>query len=452
MGSKVEDDGVGIASPDLETEIADRVRRMEIDREARRRFNAGNFVPPPDAVSGSVADFTDCWPTTTRYLIDGICGAKHNVVITAQYKVGKTTFLTNIFRCLADGVPVLGSIPVKQHVVGMWSCEMDADDLLDEYLMPQKPQEVDDFHIAHLRGYRVNILADEGKAWAVNWLRSRDVRVWGIDSLARLARMAGVSENDNDDMTALFLAIDEIKVEAGVDVCFILAHTGRMEHEEGKERARGATVIDDWPDARWVLVKKGEVRFLSVDGRRVQLEETALAFEDDTNGLTLGEGNRNEHALRGGAQDVADIVGTRDGQCNQRALRDLIKAKFNVGTDRATTWIEEAEYLKLVRITAGANRQKIYWVVRSGPVVPSGPAMVPDQYIMGLASGGPVRNEDHHRQPHGNRSESNDVSGPVHPQPVRRTSRPKMNGDRAQPRTIDFSQVDKWSRVSRRRT
>lgn len=424
----IKDDQVGIAPLDYENEIAERVRRMEIDREARRRFNAGNFVPPPDDASGSVADFMDCWPTKGRYLIDGICGTKHNVVITAQWKTGKTTFLTNIFRCLADGVPVLGSIPVKQQVVGMWSCEMDADDLFDEYLMPQEPQETDNFHIANLRGYQVNILTDDGKAWAVNWLRSRKVKVWGIDSNARLARMSGVSENDNDDMTALFLAIDEIKVEAGVDVCFILAHTGRMEHEEGKERARGATVIDDWPDARWVLVKKGNVRFLTVDGRRVGLGETALMFDADTNRLTLGEGNRNEYALRGGAQDVADIVVTRDGQCNKRDIRELVKAKFSVGTDKATSWIDEAEHLGFVRTTDGPNRQKFYWVVSGGPVVPGGPAVVPDRSTMSVTSGGPGVNGDHHRNTRGQYPLKNsDVSGP-------------------ESRMVDFTHVDRRRR------
>lgn len=303
--------------------------RRQALREADQWEQQQHFMAPPDNVSWRAADALEDPPSPMPFLIGpregdthGIAGAKHNVLITAQYKTGKTAFtIASLAKSLCDGTPFLGqfSVPTDGRVVGHWNCEMEGTELLDEYIRPAGIQNPDRLHIANLRGYAVNVLSPVGKAWTVNWLKDRGVQVWAIDSLARLLRMAGVKEQENDAVLNVLMAIDEIKVEAGVDVSFVIAHTGRAEQEEGRERARGATVIDDWADARWIMTRDGDVRFLAVDGRGVRLSTTSLDFNHDTGVSTLGTGDKADVRANGEVQTVVDIVSANVG-CNQTVL------------------------------------------------------------------------------------------------------------------------------------
>lgn len=281
-------------------------RRMADNLEAER-----GWVGPPDDVSWSLTDGLKTPPEPMPYIIDGLAGRKHNVVITAQYKTGKTQFVIgSIAASLVDGHDFLDRFPVPHQgtVVGHWNCEMDPAEILTDYIAPVNIQNTDNFYVANLRGYNVNILTTMGKAWAVNWLKDRKVKVWTIDSFARLARMANVSEKDNDEVMSLLMALDEIKVEAEVDVLFLITHTGRMQHEEGKERARGATAIDDWCDARWIMTEESGVRFLAVDGRGVTMSSTSLDYDEVTGRSTLGGMTKTSVAAHGWEQVAMQIV------------------------------------------------------------------------------------------------------------------------------------------------
>lgn len=425
--------------------------RLLVQREAQRRIRATDaerFLPD-DSVSGSLRDMVGRTRDVERYLVDGICGARHNVIITAQYKAGKTMLLTNLLRSLADGRPFLRK-SVQQRVVGMWSCEMDEIDLIDEYIVPQKVSNVDDFHVAHLRGHHVDILSEVGRNWTVQWLKSRQITVWGIDSLARLARMSGVDENDNTQMMSLLVRIDEIKHDAGVDVAFILVHTGRGEMEAGKERARGATVVDDWADARWIYTKQGDTRFLSVDGRRVRMEETELVFSERTNRLTLGNGDRDTQPMRAGVEMVRVAMVNHNGKAKSKnelqkwlspmLARGMRNRAFVLGL------IDEAVALGIIRRVRGARNVQHFELVQGGGVDDVSDAdgsVVPNQYHSGTeplgiktkTSGSIVY------RPYTAVLQNHRV-GDTHPMKRTRT----RTEPRVAARVLDFRFVDKWMR------
>lgn len=357
------------------------IRRKADQIEAQRRFMA----PPPD-VSWTVSDALKNPPERQKHLIKGLAGAKHNVMLIAQYKTGKTTFLTaNLIRSLADGTPFLEEFDVSNSpayvkgqketngwMVGHWNCEMDPDELLEEYIRPASMNRPQNFAVANLRGYSVNILSEVGKQWAIDWLKERKCKVWTIDSLARLARMAGVNENDNHEMLNLLMSIDDIKVAAGVDVSFVIAHTGRGEMEDGAERARAATVIDDWPDARWIMTKDGEIRFLAVDGRGVKLKTTTLHFDEDTRRMSLGVGGKVEARAEAGVQGVVDVVTENNGKLNNKTLKTALKEKFpGIRRDSYhTELIQEAVSLGRVVEKPGLRpREKMYWLPDEGRVI-----------------------------------------------------------------------------------
>lgn len=334
--------------------------RRDIRKAADRAEAERGWTGPPDDVSWSLTDGLNNPPQPIPHLIQGLAGAKHNVVITAQYKTGKTAFtMGSLASALCDGEDFLDQFPVTVEggtIVGHWNCEMDPHEMLDDYIRPVGIQNTDNLHVANLRGHRVNILTTMGRQWAINWLITRDVKVWTIDSFARLARMAGVSEKDNDEVMSLLMALDEIKVEAGVDVIFLITHTGRAEMEEGKERARGATAIDDWADARWIITKMDKARFLRVEGRGVALDDSALVFNEDTKRSVLGFGGKNEVREDTVKDAVVKIVSQQPG-INKTELLRALKA-IKVSNRAAAEPIEEAIEGNFIEVREEMRRGK----------------------------------------------------------------------------------------------
>lgn len=336
----------------LEEEALKILRRRQAERRARRMEAEQGFTPPPPDASWDLSDALSRPPEPVPYLIGpregdeglGLAGAKHNVVITAQYKTGKTTFLVgSLIHALVDGTAFLGTFTVPEGgvVVGHWNCEMEHRELIDQYIRPVGIMHPERLKGLDLRGHNVDILSEMGKEYAVNWLKSNGVQVWTIDSLARLARMAGVAEKDNDEMLNLLMRVDEIKEEAGVDVSFTIAHTGRMEQEEGRERARGATVIDDWPDARWIMTRDGDTRFLAVEGRGVRLATVALAFDPATGRSVMGIGDKTDMRAAGGVQAVMAVVAEHPGVTKSK-LVEMTKKAMKCGQGAALEFIEDA--------------------------------------------------------------------------------------------------------------
>jgi len=339
-------------------------KRNQARKRARQIEAERGWVPPPVDVSWSLTSILTDPPPPAQYLIGippggtrGLCGVRHNVIITAQYKTGKTKFvISTLAKSLCDGTEFMGDIPVHTPpgglVVGHWNCEMDPAEMASDYVIPAVIENDQNLVGANLRGHRVNILSDQGKAWAVQWLRDRKVKVWTIDSLARLARMAGVSEKDNDEMFDLLMALDEIKVQAEVDVLFLITHTGRAEQEMGKERARGATAIDDWPDARWVMTNEGGVRFLAVDGRGVGMDAAPLIYDEATGHSNRGYGGREEVKNDGAVQTVVRVVRDSPG-ITSTALLAALKGKMSARV--ASQYVEDAIEADFIEVRADSS-------------------------------------------------------------------------------------------------
>lgn len=300
---------------DFKREAEKVVRRWDINDRAKQIRAHRTFLPPPDTLTVIFSDRLEAEAQPTQFLIDGLASVGDNISITGQYKTGKTLFVCNLVRALVEGEPFLDEYAVEDLQdcnVGLWSCEMTQGVIEDRYLRPQGFTEdgASRLMIWHGRGYGINLLDDVGKQWAINWLKNQDITVWVVDSFARVCAMAGVEANDNDQVLRLLKTLDEIKKAAGVSELFLIAHTGRS--ELSKERARGATVFDDWADARWVLTREGDMRFLKVEGRDVEMPMTSLKYDADTKRLKLGSDPR-QAKMEGGAQAVVQLVAENPG-------------------------------------------------------------------------------------------------------------------------------------------
>lgn len=361
---------------DFQRAAEKKVRLWDIDDRARQIKAHRSFLPPPDELTVYFSERLTAEPRTTRYLIEGLASVGDNVTITGQFKTGKTLFVCNLVRALVEGEDFLDEFPVddlKDCTVGLWSCEMSEQVLEDRYLRPQEFTEEGATRLVlwHGRGFGVNLLDEVGKQWAINWLRGDDVTVWVVDSFARICAMAGVEANDNDQVLNLLKTLDEIKRAAGVSELFLIAHTGRG--ELAKERARGATVFDDWADARWVLTRDANTRFLHVEGRDVELSTRSLDYDADTKRIVLGADKRS--AVKDfGVRSVTDIVGANPG-ITKTALGVKIKERkvpsYSQNPD-ISALINETEELGFIRGEKGKGQRVCYFVVPDGVPIGGG--------------------------------------------------------------------------------
>lgn len=364
---------------DLQRDAEKQVRRWDIIDRAKQIKAHRSFLPPPDELSVYFSDRLSQPVREVRYLIEGLASVRDNITITGQYKTGKTLFVCNLVRALVEGEDFLDQFPVddlKDCTVGFWSCEMSEQVLEDRYLRPQEFTEEGAARLIlwHGRGFGVNLMDDVGKQWAINWLRSYDVTVWVVDSFARICAMAGVEANDNDQVLALLKTLDEIKHAAGVSELFLIAHTGRG--EMAKDRARGATVFDDWADARWVLTRDGNTRFLHVEGRDVELATRSLEYDPDTKRIVLGVDKRSA-VVDFGVRNVTDIVAANPG-ITKTALGTKIKERKVPGYSQnpeVAGLINEAEELGFIKSDKGKGRRISYFIVPDG-VPPGGTASI----------------------------------------------------------------------------
>lgn len=265
-----------------------KARRIAEERMAAERFDPSVFT----TLGGSLDEMLARPIEHERYIIEGLLGARHNMVLAAQYKTGKTTMGVNLIKSLADGLPFLDREVVPwEGRLAWWNGEMDDQDFND-YVRPMKVKAPKRIHLLHLRGRPVSILDPHSMEMVIKHLREQEIKVWCVDSWRRFCAWNGINENDNEGIERLTTRVDEIKELSGCNVFVAIAHTGRAAQEEGEERARGATALDDWVDARWVMTRQGRDRFLKVEGRGVGMEETKLEFEESSYRLSLGEGNR----------------------------------------------------------------------------------------------------------------------------------------------------------------
>lgn len=258
-------------------------------------------------------------PPEQRYAVDQILGVGHNGTLAGAYKAGKTSTACDLTRCLADGEPFVGLDTRLEGNVGWLSAEMAAADWR-EYMSALGVRRTDRVHAWHLRGYQLPLMNDNAAERAVEWLREREVGFWVVDSHARLCAWSRVSENSNDDVAALLTRLDVIKAEAGVRELLHVCHFGRS---PDAERARGATVLDDWPDARWVQTKDDDGnRFIGVEGRGVELPQVHVQRDGrgrlQRTGLTRTEARRDVRVDR-----VVEVVTAKPGIKKAELLREV---------------------------------------------------------------------------------------------------------------------------------
>lgn len=329
--------GGGVDPVALALEVAQQRAR----RQARLLLDvetwAASFRTPPS--TRTVADELALPDDEVTFRLAKILPSGGNALLTAQYKTGKTTFLINLLRALADERDFLGELAVTPLRAGETAATFNYEvggGQFRRWLREATIEHPERLAVLNLRGYALPLLVPQVQDYVVDWLGERNVKVWAPDPWARM--FTGANENDNTEVARHLDALDEIKERAGVREMVLATHTGRAVAEVGQERARGATRLDDWADVRWLLTRgdDNDVRYFRATGRDVEFEERSLQFNPLSRTLELGDGNRTQAKAKDDTQAVFAVLSV-----NPRGIsKNQLEPKVGISNNRVRPAID----------------------------------------------------------------------------------------------------------------
>lgn len=297
---------------------------LRIRHEARRRLDDENRprleLPPIRPLSELLAEPD----APAAYRIDRLAVAGSRVMLSAQYKAGKTTVAGNLVRSLADGTPFLGRFDViaPPQRIAVMDNEL-GDDLLRRWLREQNitnTEAVADTVSLRGRVSAFNPLDDRNRAeWAQRW-RDLGIEYLVLDCLRPVFDALGLDENHQAG--EFLVAYDQLLSDAGITDSAVVHHMGHS-----SERARGDSRLQDWPDAIWRIMRENEQpdspRYFSAFGRDVNVTEGRLSYEPVTRRLTYASGSRVDNQTEAARTDVVRMLaaeGAKGAKPNRTAI------------------------------------------------------------------------------------------------------------------------------------
>ncbi|RZL78261.1 MAG: hypothetical protein EOP32_22325 [Rhodococcus sp. (in: high G+C Gram-positive bacteria)] len=334
----------------------DRLVYLEADERARRIRAGQNFREPPEL--GSLAEQLANPVAPPDFLVDDVFLDRGISLVVAQDKAGKTTLISlDLVKALVEGNKWLRKFPTHlppDAGVAIWNHEVDASRFQGWMAKANiAPEHLDRVHPMHLRGFPVDLEEPTQEAWAVEWLRERNVKVWIIDPLSKI--FLGDTNSDTE-FNRWWRALEAVMEQAGVDACIIPHHAGHNDNEDWTPRARGTSAMKGNPDVTLMYRHGGKYgdrppdskRYLSAYGRDVDLLEITLNRDPETGVLFVDESSS------GRSEDKLEAVGLR--------LANAVWNKLPAGEE----WLSKGDAEKLLRADNKDKRLAFGWCEERG--------------------------------------------------------------------------------------
>jgi Bifunctional DNA primase/polymerase, N-terminal/AAA domain len=343
--------------------VAKEAAKIRVREAARALVDASNRPPAEPFDAGTLGEIL-ARPPQPKARIEDLVPWEAGTLITAQRKVGKTTFIGNLCRSLINGGSFLGCFKVRpvDGNVAVLNFEMPGQTLAQWYGSMQIPH--DRLYLVNLRA-RANPLATEReRADLAAILQARNTETVVYDPFGRA--YTGRSQNDPGEVGAWLAELDRFtRGEVGAKDLFLTAHAGW----DG-ERTRGASALEDWADSIITLTRDKDedgssARYVRAIGRDVDLEEDQLRFSRDERYLQLARtGSRKATAEKRKVEvlraAILEIVSKQPGINGTEVEHELREAgvTFQRGDHRSVlrALVEE----KKLTSTPGKNNAKLY--------------------------------------------------------------------------------------------
>jgi hypothetical protein len=368
-------DGIVIngAGQELDTEEEDRdtwacavrtrANQFRLDRDAHALVDAEALPPityPPVTPLTELLDEPD---ETVCYRIDELAPKQGNVILSAQFKAGKTSLINNLVRSLADSDPFLGKFTVHQPAEHLILIDTElGKTTVRRWLRDQNIHNtaaVADVITLRGRVSDFNILDDKTRDYWATRFRDLGCDYLILDCLRPCLDALGLDENR--DVGKFLVAFDALLADAGILDSFIAQHMGHT-----NERSRGDSRLQDWPDALWRMVREDDdpasPRFFTAYGRDVDVHEGRLGFDPATRRLTYANGSRRDTKTEAAAMAVIAVlaaVAKDNGEpLSYRAIEGALAGEHPQKAIRAG--IGAAVKNGFVTVTEGPHRSKLH--------------------------------------------------------------------------------------------
>jgi hypothetical protein len=342
-----------------ETAITYRMKLLRINREANRRLDDETRAPiilPPVRNLTTLLDQPDL---VTRYRIADVAHADARIMLSAQYKAGKSTLVGNLIRALVDGEPFLGHFAVNTTAAGVVLIDDEmSENTLRAWLRAQ--------NIANTEAV-ADVICLRGNLGAFNLLDEHCFAAWAqrlhdvgcdyliLDCLRPILDALGLDENR--DAGRFLVAFDALLNEAGVRDAALVQHMGHT-----GERARGDSRFQDWPDAIWRLVREDDdpasARFFTAYGRDVAVPEGRLGFDPVTRRMSYVAGSRGDAKTEAAKLAVIHVLAASAEPLSKNAIEAELGGEHTQKAIRAGT--KSAVDDGFVTVTEGPRRAKLH--------------------------------------------------------------------------------------------
>jgi RecA-family ATPase len=315
-------------TPDHDAALEKEIQRQRNQRDARYVI-AAESAPDVEVPTIRPDEYLDTEEEEVRFSIEKWHVQGGNTLIVAQYKTGKTSLAINLYRSLVNTEPFLGAYKTNEQDgrIAYFDYEM----LEDQFRFWLKAGgDINLNKMAtpwHLRGRTLPIWDDSSRKKVVEWLRRWDCSALIVDTAARAWSGLVESENSNADILRFTDSLDSLKYEAGLTDLFLITHMGRSAQwaQDGEERARGATRLEDWMDTGWYMTKdENSVRYLRANGRGVDQEPIMLNYAANSHRLTTQGIGRQEHEERTADEMIVDILAAMEEPPTTAQLKELV--------------------------------------------------------------------------------------------------------------------------------
>ena len=258
----------------LRRRALEHVKQIEIDEAARS-------VEVPELVD--IDEFLRKDPPQSEWLIEDLFQNGGSVLLSAQYKAGKTTFVLNLMRSLTVGPSslFLGKYRVPEPLRVAWFDLELGQAKAHKWLREMRGLNRSNASMKDLKGRGRTLDLRSGVLFnaLARQLRESRMDVLIVDPISPVMSALGLNENEANSVRPLLDAFDALAAEAGLRGVVIVHHAGH----EAANRARGSSAFMDWASALWNLTKEGDhldaTRRFSAMGRDVAVEPIPLDYD-----------------------------------------------------------------------------------------------------------------------------------------------------------------------------
>lgn len=343
------------------------VNRERARRDARRRLDAEERGAHPIPDFQTLGERLARPRPPKRERIAGWQPWGSNVMLSAQFKAGKTTLRDNLVRSLVDGDAFLGRAQVTPITGTVVVLDLELpEDMLDAWLAGQQIAARDRVVVVALKGKvgSFNILDPVcRREWAAR-LKSHDAEYLILDCLRPIFDAFGLDEKS--DAGKILGPFDSLKFEANILDAAVVHHMGHS-----GERARGDSRLRDWPDAEWRLTRESDdprsTRYITAFGRDVDILESRLDFDPTSRRLWLAGGSRRHAADAAALVAVVEVLRDAPAPMTGRQITEAL-ADTDHKRDAVTTALKDGRQTHALHFKHGPNRSFLYSLRPGVPV------------------------------------------------------------------------------------